>query len=100
MMMCKSLYGTYMMIQINWLMICSERWSKINFCDTRLTLKGTVNIIFQDNYVNAMASDALAPFVDRSSNVIVLNMYDEQVFITHSKGFQLLRPLEKINTLM
>ena len=96
MMMCKSLY---VMIQRNWLMICSKRWGKINFRDTRLTLKGTVDIIFQDNYVNAMASDALAPFIGKSSNAIVLNRYEEQVLFIHRKEFQLLGPPEKIKIL-
>ena len=35
-----------------------------------------------------MAADAMAPYVTRSSGVMILTKHDKQVFVFHKKGFQ------------
>ena len=52
-------------------------------CETR---------IFQDNQVNTMADDALAPCVPKTSAVMVLALQIKQVIFFHEQRFQLLLP--------
>ena len=42
--------------------------------------------MFQDYYVNTIAADALAPYVARSSAVMVLTKWDKQVIVFHGRG--------------
>ena len=50
---------------------------------------GVESRILQDNLVDAMAVDALAPCVTRSSATIVLNMQDKWILDFCKEGFQL-----------
>ena len=48
--------------------------------------------IFQDDQVNIIAANALAPCITRSSAAMVLAMQDKQVFVFHKVGFQIWVP--------
>ena len=48
--------------------------------------------MFQDDFVNTMAADALVTCVARSSAAMVLNMEDKWVLVLYEEGFQLIVP--------
>ena len=50
---------------------------------------GALMRIFWDNKVNIFADDALAPCVTRPSAVMVLIMWDKQMFVFHKEEFKL-----------
>ena len=64
----------------------------MNLNTNRIIPCGVENGIFQDNYVNAMAANAPAPYITKSSTGMVLTVLDKQVIVFHKIGFQLSAP--------
>ena len=55
----------------------------------KIDLFGVEIGIFHENYVNNMATDALAPGVAMTSAAMVMTMHDKEVLVFHEGGFQL-----------
>ena len=60
----------------------------IDICIKVFNPSGVETKIFQANYVNAMAADALAPCIARPSTCIMLTKQDRWVLVFNEKGFQ------------
>ena len=72
------------------------QWSVLHFLQlstfetsiTEMKHSGAGNRIFWENQVNTIATDALATCVPRSSTAMLLTVYNTQVMVFHSEGFQ------------
>ena len=74
------------------LTVCEMEHQSLLIQDHWPTMNG--NRIIWDSWVNTMAANALAPFILRSSVIVLLKMYDEWVFlVSYKKDFNYLYSL-------
>ena len=65
----------------------------------RLEFSDAETSIFRNNWVNTIATDALAPYIPRSSETMLLAMSDKWFLVFHEVGFQLLVPSQYWETM-